>query len=426
MRPMADKVAYIQIRRWRYIFLIVGLMWLLVGSGRSAAQQTVTLEAYLGAIAQHRSQILRAGNNAGQCAAAVTAAANTLVGITAVQLPDGSVMRVNHQGAAQALQTQPCNPARADQYLSGLCPARLCSVSRPQASLPAQANGQNSGTLAGAAGAPDNAPMPDTGSAGIPSDMQPPQAQPPQAPELAEPVGEGGASTPGDDEAGQPSPGDDGGSQDEGAMPADDANATEAARGETGAGAQSPNQPPALATHIGNTDASPTAVPNPPPPAVTPAPTETAVTRARWGLLLVVLLAVGLIGTAVALLLWPGKEAEPEEEEETSAVVTAVNEGRQFVEKGDYREAARRLFLAMLLALDEKGILRFDRHRTNLELLQQERLHKALVPSLTPVIVTYERVWYGLETLPSAEYERLVEEIKVIRDWRTEGGVGHR
>ncbi|MBE7529947.1 MAG: DUF4129 domain-containing protein [Chloroflexi bacterium] len=182
------------------------------------------------------------------------------------------------------------------------------------------------------------------------------------------------------------------------------------------AAAQSTPQATSTAT---NTPPTPTAVPNPPAATATPDTPPSAATPNRWILLMMVVAALALIGAAVALLLWPGKEVEePADEKGQTKVATAVQEGRQLVEKGDYREAARQLFLAMLLALDDKGILRFERNRTNRELLQQERLHKDLVPSLIPIIATYERVWYGLEPLPAAEYERLVKEIKAIRDWQ--------
>ncbi|MBE7529946.1 MAG: hypothetical protein HND44_23705 [Chloroflexi bacterium] len=128
---MLKKVAGVR-SNWLWLPLLLGsLAWLLPAPEHSAAQQTVTLEAYLSAITHYRSQVRSAANNSAQCQETMTAVANDLKAITAVQFPDGSVMSVSHQGASQALQNRPCNPARADQYLSGLCPNQLCAVANP-------------------------------------------------------------------------------------------------------------------------------------------------------------------------------------------------------------------------------------------------------------------------------------------------------
>lgn len=410
MRPMWRTARGKQVRGLRIILLMVGLGWLLVGSGRSAAQQTVTLEAYLSTIAQYRSQILRAGNNSQMCRDTMTAVANTLSQITAVQLPDGSVMRVDHQGAAQALQPRPCNPALADQYLSGLCPTHLCPVSRPLPPLRPSGSSQGSDSLAGAAGGSAPGALPPNA---------PPSDPPPVAPAIEAPGAEAGQPTTGDAPGEAPA-------ETAGEAPAEapdngageDAGAAATLPEEGNSGEDSSSQPPALATNFAG-NATPTAAPQSLPPAVTPQPTPV---NGRQSVLLafIVVVAVVLIGTAVVLL-WKGQDEEEEPEKKTrSEAATAVNEGRQLVEKGDYREAVRRLFLAMLLTLDEKGLMPFDRHRTNLELLQQDRLHQAVIPSLRPIITTYERVWYGLEPLPADEYESLVSGIQALREWRLE------
>ncbi|HRQ39757.1 MAG TPA: DUF4129 domain-containing protein [Chloroflexota bacterium] len=473
---MVDKVAGIRRYGLRIILLVVGVGWLLVGPGHGAAQQTVTLEAYLSAIAHYRSQILNTANDNEQCRETMTAVAHALSLITAVQFPDGSVMQVNHQGAAQALQTQPCNPARASQYLGGLCPNQLCAASRPLPSLQTGDNAANGNSLAGAAGAtggndatlpgspPSDMPpatlppattpaattSPATDQSGPAADGEAPVTQPPATvespaigPAQTEPPGneppmeavpieataDGQTGTGNEQKEELAEDSTDSPTNQTGDLPgaesgqetvSEENGGEENSSGENGDSENEAGQStPAATNTTASTSATATAVPIPPVATAAPQSPEATTTTNRWLLLAAAAAALVLIATAVALLLWPGKEDEEEpEEKKPIQVVTAVNEGRQLVEKGDYREAARRLFLAMLLALDEKGLLRFDRHRTNLELLQQERLHKEIVPSLVPIITTYERVWYGLEPLPATEYERLVQEIKAIRDWR--------
>ncbi|MBX3058518.1 MAG: DUF4129 domain-containing protein [Anaerolineae bacterium] len=443
--------------RWLWLLLLlVGLGWLLPAPGPSAAQQTVTLDAYLSAITHYRSQVRSAANNSAQCPETLTAVANALNAITSVQFPDGSVMRVNHQGVTQALQSRPCNLVRADQYLSGLCPNQLCAVTNPLPPLRTAPDNQNNDSLAEAAGAtnsdspaasnsppptmppamtpPPNAPTVETNlpadqnapgdNAETPAATAPPAIEPPAEAVPNEGTADGQEAASGDQTGlatkesagatGEPTEG--AGGEQTGESPTEPGDQAGVGPGAEGTGeTTTPQATPTAAS----TPPTPTAVSNPPAATATPDTPKSAATPNRWLLLIVVVAALALIGTAVALLFWPGKEEEEsEEEKEQTKVTTAVREGRQLREKGDYREAARQLFLAMLLALDEKGILRFDRNRTNRELLQQERLHKELVPSLMPIIATYERVWYGLEPLPAAEYERLVNEIKAIRDWQ--------
>lgn len=459
MRPMLKKVASARSHWLGILLLLVCLGWLLPAPGHSAAQQTVTLDAYLSAIAHYRSQVRSAANNSAQCQETLTAVANALQAITAVQFPDGSVMRVDHQGATQALQNRPCNPARADQYLSGLCPNQLCAVANPLPPIRTAPDNQNNDSLAEAAGAtndetdnnnaasnsppptmppamtpPPNAPAVETNlpadqntpgdNAEMPAATAPPAIEPPAEAVQNEGTADGQEAASGDqtglttkesaEATGEPAEG--AGGEQTGESPTEPGDQAGVGPGAEGAGeTTTPQATPTAAS----TPPTPTAVSNPPAATATPDTPKSAAAKNRWLLLIVVVAALALIGTAVALLLWPGKEEEEsEEEKEQTKVATAVQEGRQLVEKGDYREAARQLFLAMLLALDDKGILRFDRNRTNRELLQQERLHEEIVPSLIPIIATYERVWYGLEPLPAAEYERLVKEIKAIRDWQ--------
>ena len=62
---------------------------------------------------------------------------------------------------------------------------------------------------------------------------------------------------------------------------------------------------------------------------------------------------------------------------------------------GDFREAVHQLYLATLLHLDERGLLRFRPSLTNREHLTTGNLAPGLAPVLTPVIEGYDRLWYG-------------------------------
>ena len=80
---------------------------------------------------------------------------------------------------------------------------------------------------------------------------------------------------------------------------------------------------------------------------------------------------------------------------------------------GDYREAVRYLYLSTLLSLDEKGMLRFDRSKTNREYLRQVS-GSDFAPTLGSVIDVFDRVWYGFQPIDKdtyATYATQVEEL---------------
>ena len=73
---------------------------------------------------------------------------------------------------------------------------------------------------------------------------------------------------------------------------------------------------------------------------------------------------------------------------------------------GDFREAARYVFLATLLALDEAGKLRIDSAAGNRDLLRQARAAPRLAEALAPVVRGFELFWFGHMPITREEYER--------------------
>ena len=72
---------------------------------------------------------------------------------------------------------------------------------------------------------------------------------------------------------------------------------------------------------------------------------------------------------------------------------------------GDYRLAARYVFLATLLALDEAGLVRIDEAMGNRDVLRQARATPRLAEALTPVVRGFDRFWFGHIPLSREEYE---------------------
>jgi hypothetical protein len=87
-----------------------------------------------------------------------------------------------------------------------------------------------------------------------------------------------------------------------------------------------------------------------------------------------------------------------------------------FANQGDYRAATRQLYLATLLLLDERDVLRYDRALTNREYLCTVQHTPRLAAALAPVIATFDRTWYGFETMDRAGYAAYQNQVEALRE----------
>jgi hypothetical protein len=83
----------------------------------------------------------------------------------------------------------------------------------------------------------------------------------------------------------------------------------------------------------------------------------------------------------------------------------AIDQAGTLARDGDYRTAVRFLYLGALLRLDERGALRYDRALTNREYVERVRDNPALRAALTPIVETFDRVWYGYAPLDQAAFD---------------------
>jgi len=140
------------------------------------------------------------------------------------------------------------------------------------------------------------------------------------------------------------------------------------------------------------------------------------------------LLALGGIGVLVGVLVFflrnlrrniAAEETLATPREATLTAREALARAQTFVAEGDYRGAMRLLYLAALLSLDERGALQYDPALTNREHVRALAAHPALSAALTPIVETYDRVWYGFANVSPdefAEFRRRVQEMREIRD----------
>ena len=84
--------------------------------------------------------------------------------------------------------------------------------------------------------------------------------------------------------------------------------------------------------------------------------------------------------------------------------------------QGDYRNAVRYLYLSSLLVLDEQGLMRYDRSRTNREYLRSVSSKPELAKQLQDVIDVFDRVWYGFEKVDEQSYQSYVKHVDELRE----------
>jgi hypothetical protein len=94
---------------------------------------------------------------------------------------------------------------------------------------------------------------------------------------------------------------------------------------------------------------------------------------------------------------------------------TALKRAQTLSTGGDYRMAVRYLYLSTLLIMEERGLFRYDRAKTNREYLRslQERPELALI--LKDVVEVFDRVWYGFQPLSKSDYSQYQTRVEALR-----------
>jgi hypothetical protein len=93
----------------------------------------------------------------------------------------------------------------------------------------------------------------------------------------------------------------------------------------------------------------------------------------------------------------------------------ALQQAEAHSQQGDYRSAVRYLYLSTLLLLEEHGVLRYDRSRTNREYLRSVAGEPELYSTLQSVVDVFDRVWYGFQPLDETAYERYQSQVRALQ-----------
>ncbi len=97
---------------------------------------------------------------------------------------------------------------------------------------------------------------------------------------------------------------------------------------------------------------------------------------------------------------------------------TALQRAQDLSSGGDYRSAVRYLYLSALLLLDERGLLSYDRTKTNRETLRSVSGHPELETPLMYVVEVFDRVWYGYQPLEDRDYQFYERQVGKLRQQR--------
>lgn len=163
-------------------------------------------------------------------------------------------------------------------------------------------------------------------------------------------------------------------------------------------------------------------MPNP-PQTQAPAPSSSfqSLSPVGWILLITgILLVLGLVlyavrGVRQSLVRDAKARADAALEEENITATEALDRAQAQARTGDYRAGVRYLYLSSLLWLDEHKLLRYDRSLTNREYLDQVRANPGLSQQLTPVVGTFERVWYGHREIAEQDFLAYEAQIQALR-----------
>ena len=136
-----------------------------------------------------------------------------------------------------------------------------------------------------------------------------------------------------------------------------------------------------------------------------------------------ILMIIGIIAVALfashllqALNIQPAEVDTNGDEDDIPATSSAAQDrADDAIISGDYRAAIRYLYLASLLLLDERGVIRFSPSLTNTEHLRQITDQPQARGLLEHIVTIFDRVWYGFAPVDDDLYQhfqRLIDQLQ--------------
>ncbi|CEK19674.1 Domain of unknown function (DUF4129) [Chthonomonas calidirosea] len=99
---------------------------------------------------------------------------------------------------------------------------------------------------------------------------------------------------------------------------------------------------------------------------------------------------------------------EPDRAEVRPEAEALLQQAHRFAAAGDYRQAFRALFLAILCRLDQAQIIEYARDRTNVEYLRALRARRldGFYEIMAPLARDFDKFWYGRFAAEEGDYRR--------------------
>lgn len=105
-----------------------------------------------------------------------------------------------------------------------------------------------------------------------------------------------------------------------------------------------------------------------------------------------------------------------DEDNEPLTSEAAFDRAQTLSRGGDYRSAVRYLYLSSLLLMDERGVLRYDRSKTNREYLRSVSNSPELAKPLSEVIEVFDNVWYGYHSVEEETFKQYSDHVEELKE----------
>lgn len=94
--------------------------------------------------------------------------------------------------------------------------------------------------------------------------------------------------------------------------------------------------------------------------------------------------------------------------DEKTTVEELMAEAAKFAQAGDYRQAIRKVYIALLYDMDKREVIRIEPSLTNREYLRAVRAQIRLYPPMRDLTDRFDLIWYGQGTVGAEEYDEFV------------------
>jgi len=117
----------------------------------------------------------------------------------------------------------------------------------------------------------------------------------------------------------------------------------------------------------------------------------------------------------------PSRIDVDEEIIELPKVAELLSRARELGDRGEWRGAIRFLYLALLASLEGRGLVRYDRSKTNWEYARELAPSCGLRERFLGLTDSFDRIWYGMRSASADDYRRFDTGLREISE---EGGTG--